>query len=141
MRTDWLVLGSAVLFVLLAVNQGESVPPQPVSIDAAPQFGHDASFPAPIAPAPAPTPTQVAIPPTAHGSGSLQYKGYACVVDCSGHEAGYEWAEENGIDDPDDCDGNSESFIEGCRSYAETQQPTEQTRERDGEEGEDEDRT
>jgi hypothetical protein len=42
--------------------------------------------------------------------------------DCSGHEAGYEWAEEHGIDDPDDCSGNSESFIEGCRAYAEEQQ-------------------
>ncbi|WP_235582254.1 hypothetical protein [Rhizobacter sp. Root1221] len=48
-------------------------------------------------------------------------RGYACTVDCSGHEVGYEWAEENDIDDPDDCGGKSESFIEGCRSYAEEQ--------------------
>jgi hypothetical protein len=46
---------------------------------------------------------------------------YSCTDDCSGHEAGYNWAEENGIDDPDDCDGNSNSFIEGCRAYAEEQ--------------------
>jgi hypothetical protein len=52
----------------------------------------------------------------------LTFKGYPCTRDCSGHEAGYEWAEENGIDDPDDCGGNSESFIEGCRAYAEEQQ-------------------
>lgn len=38
---------------------------------------------------------------------------------CAGHEAGYEWAEEHGIIDPDDCGGNSQSFIEGCQSYAE----------------------
>lgn len=44
---------------------------------------------------------------------------YTCTNDCSGHEAGYEWAEENDIDDPDDCGGNSQSFIEGCREYAE----------------------
>lgn len=44
---------------------------------------------------------------------------YTCTYDCSGHEAGYEWAEENDIDDPDDCGGNSQSFIEGCREYAE----------------------
>lgn len=48
--------------------------------------------------------------------------GYHCTYDCSGHEAGYEWASENGIDDPDDCDGNSDSFIEGCQAYAEEQQ-------------------
>ena len=52
-------------------------------------------------------------------SEELHYKGYRCTVDCSGHEAGYEWAEEKGISDPDDCGGNSQSFIEGCRSYAE----------------------
>ncbi len=32
----------------------------------------------------------------------------------SGHSAGYEWAEEN---DVDYCDGNSDSFIEGCQEY------------------------
>jgi len=47
------------------------------------------------------------------------YAGYGCTVDCSGHEAGYEWAARNGIDDPDSCGGKSWSFIEGCRAYAE----------------------
>ena len=50
------------------------------------------------------------------------FHGYGCLDDCSGHEAGYEWAEENDIADPDDCDGNSESFIEGCRAYADERQ-------------------
>lgn len=54
-------------------------------------------------------------------SGPVEFHGYACTEDCSGHEAGYEWAEENGIDDPDDCGGNSDSFIEGCQAYAEEQ--------------------
>lgn len=49
------------------------------------------------------------------------YKGYECTVDCSGHEAGYEWAEEKGITDESDCGGNSNSFIEGCHSYVEEQ--------------------
>jgi len=31
-----------------------------------------------------------------------------------GHYAGFEWAEEKG---PTNCDGNSESFIEGCEEY------------------------
>ncbi len=52
----------------------------------------------------------------AHGQ---SFHGYDCTEDCSGHEAGYEWAEENDIDDVDDCSGNSNSFIEGCQSYVE----------------------
>ncbi|MBU4015998.1 hypothetical protein KKF69_00820 [Patescibacteria group bacterium] len=50
---------------------------------------------------------------------SLEYNGYPCTVDCSGHEAGYEWAEENGItqDDVDSYSGNSNSFMEGMQSY------------------------
>lgn len=51
-----------------------------------------------------------------------EFYGNPCIGDCSGHEAGYQWAEENGIDDPDTCGGNSNSFIEGCQSYAEEQQ-------------------
>ena len=53
------------------------------------------------------------------GNISNKFLGYRCTDDCSGHEAGYEWAEENEVTDPDDCDGNSESFIEGCRAYGE----------------------
>lgn len=45
------------------------------------------------------------------------YNGYDCTDDCSGHEAGYQWAAEKGITDPDECGGNSDSFIEGCISY------------------------
>jgi hypothetical protein len=47
------------------------------------------------------------------------FYGYPCTQDCSGHEAGYEWAKRKGIDDVDDCGGNSTSFIEGCQAYVE----------------------
>ena len=48
------------------------------------------------------------------------YAGPDCTVDCSGYEAGYRWAEQNGIDDEDYCpDGDSESFHEGCIAYVE----------------------
>lgn len=47
------------------------------------------------------------------------FHGYECTEDCSGHEAGYEWAEEHDITDPSDCGGKSNSFIEGCEAYAE----------------------
>jgi len=64
-----------------------------------------------------------------------QYSGrYGCTDDCSGHEAGYAWAEKRGIDDPDDCRGRSQSFIEGCRDYAEQQQAEEAHVTEDGEE-------
>ncbi|MBB3802017.1 hypothetical protein FHR47_002265 [Xanthomonas arboricola] len=36
----------------------------------------------------------------------------------SGHEAGYQWAANHGIEHPDECTGNSNSFIEGCEEYA-----------------------
>lgn len=49
------------------------------------------------------------------------YEGYGCTQDCSGHEAGYAWAEEKGITDPNQCGGKSWSFIEGCRAYAKTE--------------------
>lgn len=51
-------------------------------------------------------------------SRQLTFHGYDCTDDCSGHRAGYEWAEEHNITDPDDCGGNSQSFIEGCKAYA-----------------------
>ena len=52
-------------------------------------------------------------------SGSAFAWNTPCTEDCSGHEAGYQWAEDNGIDDPIDCDGNSMSFIDGCEEYVE----------------------
>lgn len=52
---------------------------------------------------------------------SKTFEGSNCTGDCSGHKAGYNWAEEKGITDPSDCGGNSSSFIEGCKSYAREQ--------------------
>lgn len=66
----------------------------------------------------------------------ISYGGYACTSNCSGHEAGHEWAEENGIDNEDDCSGNSESFIEGCKSYVEEQAGAQAEEEAEGPEAE-----
>lgn len=44
---------------------------------------------------------------------------YTCTSDCSGHEAGYEWAEANDVCDEDFDGGNSVSFAEGVRAWAE----------------------
>jgi hypothetical protein len=55
------------------------------------------------------------------GSGKT-FKGYECTQNCSGHQAGYEWAQEQGIGDPDACGGDSESFTKGCQAAAEESQ-------------------
>ena len=36
-------------------------------------------------------------------------------------QAGYDWAAQNGITDPGDCSGSSQSFFEGCMAWAEEQ--------------------
>ena len=54
-----------------------------------------------------------------------EFHGYPCTDDCSGHEAGYEWAERKSIDSVEGCGGNSNSFIEGCRAYVEENSHTE----------------
>jgi hypothetical protein len=49
----------------------------------------------------------------------LSYKGYRCTQDCSGHMAGYEWAKIRNIQSTSECPiGHSNSFTEGCYSYA-----------------------
>ena len=47
------------------------------------------------------------------------FDGYQCKGDCSGHQAGYDWAEQNGIDDESSCSTPSASFNQGCESYVE----------------------
>src|SRR5664280_1154297 len=48
-----------------------------------------------------------------------------CTNDCSGHKAGYEWAEAQGITDVSTCESilsrspNSTSFSEGCKTFTE----------------------
>lgn len=49
------------------------------------------------------------------------FLGYPCTIDCSGHQAGYEWARQRSIASPYQCGGNSRSFIEGCQAYVEQQ--------------------
>ena len=47
------------------------------------------------------------------------FDGNQCLGDCSGHQAGYDWAEQNDIDDKNSCSTPSQSFNEGCQSYVE----------------------
>lgn len=47
---------------------------------------------------------------------------YVCTQDCSGHEAGFAWAQEHDFTDASECGGNSQSFIEGCEAFANARQ-------------------
>ncbi|HEF4762640.1 TPA: hypothetical protein SAN82_005115 [Pseudomonas putida] len=47
------------------------------------------------------------------------FDGNTCLGDCSGHQAGYNWAEQNDIDDESYCNTPSVSFNQGCESYVE----------------------
>lgn len=53
-----------------------------------------------------------------------EFNGYECSDDCSGHEAGYNWADENDICSEygygdEYYDSSSDSFNEGVTSYIE----------------------
>ena len=66
------------------------------------------------------------------------FAGYECTEDCSGHEAGYAWAEEHDISDGEDCDAagehsNSPSFAEGCQAYVDGDTDSEENRDSDDE--------
>lgn len=70
------------------------------------------------------------------GTDHAQFGGYDCTSDCSGHEAGYKWAEDHGISVGDDCDAagqrsNSPSFAEGCRAYVDGDSGPESDTDRD----------
>jgi hypothetical protein len=62
---------------------------------------------------------------TIQGAAARTFGGYECTVDCSGHQAGYEWAEQKGITEESQCDQilrtspNRTSFYEGCMTYVE----------------------
>jgi hypothetical protein len=51
------------------------------------------------------------------------FHGWKCGGDCSLHQAGYAWAAQHKIGDPHDCQGKSESFIEGCWAYTGAEGP------------------
>ena len=51
----------------------------------------------------------------------LQYCNITPALAGEGHDAGYEWAEQHDITDVNYDNGNSESFNEGVREYAEEQ--------------------
>jgi len=90
---------------------------------------HDKSPTVPTAPATV-APSSNAIDPAviaairARSEQHQTFEGKDCTGNCSGHQAGYDWARDKLITDLEDCDVageryNSPSFAEGCRSYIE----------------------
>jgi hypothetical protein len=62
------------------------------------------------------------IPASASKAQDRTFGDFDCTQDCSGHSAGYKWAEKHSIDDEADCpEGNSQSFHEGCIAYTRDQ--------------------
>lgn len=55
--------------------------------------------------------------PVRHVAGEGLFHGYACEWDCSTHLQGYAWASEHRIENPKDCRGPSQSFVEGCLAF------------------------
>ena len=54
----------------------------------------------------------------ARPEGYHTFHGYRCTQNCSGHEAGYDWARRNHVDDNQSCSSGSKSFREGCKAYS-----------------------
>nr|WP_284274644.1 hypothetical protein [Bradyrhizobium iriomotense] len=50
-----------------------------------------------------------------------EFGGYDCTDDCSGHAAGYRWAEAHNVTSDSGCPlrGGAISFYEGCLVYVE----------------------
>lgn len=56
--------------------------------------------------------------PTDVEADSVESTGFSsCTSDCSGHQAGFDWAQEKDLTDESECGGDSQSFIEGCEQF------------------------
>jgi hypothetical protein len=54
------------------------------------------------------------------GAEDRTFGGYECTDECSGHAAGYRWAEKKEITEGSECPlGASYSFLAGCLAYTE----------------------
>lgn len=116
MKVRWDIVTLTVGLILVAIivvgysssqlaNENASKPAQSTP---APTTPAPISTPAPVE---TPTPTPQPVAPVQTNSGSYSYG--------SGHSAGYDWGEQNDICDTDYDNGNSDSFNEGVREYAE----------------------
>jgi hypothetical protein len=61
-----------------------------------------------------------------------------CTEDCSGHDAGFEWARDHEVTDSSECGGDSQSFVDGCEEFANARDEAAQEDLDDSGQGEDE---
>ena len=101
------VIAATVLYGYAVWLQSNQQQQSSQAISGSAQFQYDGKNPY-ATPAPAP---QAAKPIPKFGA-------YPCTGNCSDDKAGYRWAEQNGITDPDSCTGDTGAFIDGCRVYA-----------------------
>ena len=70
-----------------------------------------------------------ALPATAHAQ---SFYGYNCPSgNCGGHQAGYDDAEEQGVENENDCTGD-DAHIEGCKAYLQNNDAHENNVEKNG---------
>ncbi len=106
----WALIIGGLLFVAIVQLR----PQQPVELPSKPaSIAHNRTIPY-DAPEKKAQPAQPA----------LTFGGYPCSGDCSDDKAGFRWASEHGVTDPDDCTGTTGAFIEGCRAYAQKRDAT-----------------
>ena len=51
-------------------------------------------------------------------SQSQAFSGFGCVHTCKRHEEGYRWAAGRQIATPQECNGSTWEFVEGCAAFA-----------------------
>jgi len=47
----------------------------------------------------------------------FEFGSLECEGDCARHEAGFRWAARRRLTHPDQCEGSTRSFIQGCRAF------------------------
>jgi hypothetical protein len=141
-----LLVGVAVVYYAVVSKQDEHAP-APFAQQSSVTAGESESQPRPEATGSRNDQSadeQLAQDSTSQEVPARQFGGHTCTGDCSGHEAGYNWAEEHAIDDEDDCEkagdtSNSPSFAEGCKAYvsgdSSTDDDDEKSRDQDSDQG------
>ena len=71
--------------------------------------------PSPKAPAPRQSPAESVVRPAGDAPPRIDLSG--CPDECSGHDAGYAWAQSQRIEGYHQCQGPDPGFLEGCTAY------------------------
>ena len=53
-----------------------------------------------------------------HAEEARYFGGYHCTDQCRKHAAGFQWARQTRVTNPERCLGATRSHVEGCRTYS-----------------------